>query len=359
MPYIKTVKNAVKLFLILNMVIYSTVSHVTPCRAGEGLLFEVHLDWMIHFYPEKPHMEVEVHNYDFYDLNLVEIQIDNSTVFKGEFIVGSNKTSTLMVEDISEILEMEKEEIVLEIFIEDSVIQPAYEADVTLDYDNADGARLGYHRSYAFFVLLEHNVTSQLPDWLGPGKEMDYMYTISDQNGTQGYNLRMAIVEYFQGNSTLILAVQQEGMEDTKTEAVRMSAHYPMLVSWLNPSHIQIIKERPTSFLDNLYTYQGEENITTSVGEFEAYNFKKTQPYFVDGGEGELWVEKNSGLVLWGAMTYYGIGSEEITITHTNIFQEPSENGFKIPGFPPLAIITGIITLLALTMLNNKIKRVN
>jgi hypothetical protein len=323
----------------------------------EGLYFEVHIDWMIEFKPEKPHIEIEVTNYDFYDLNVEKIQIDNKTVFEGNFLIKNNDISEIVIDDISEIFDLKNENITYQVYVEGAKFQPSYEAKIRLDYNITEGNRIGYHRSYGAFIILEHNVSSQLPSWLGANKEIDYNYIYTNQTGAFNYIIRTAIVKYFEDNSTILFAVQKEGQDGVDTEAVRMSAHYPLLVNWLNPSHIEIIKEKPTSFLNHLYNYQGEETITIPFGEFETYHIKRTQPYFVDGSEGEIWVEKNTGLILKSNNSFLGLTSEKRTLIHTNILKY--KRGRGIPGYHLITLLFGVLVFILMNKNNNSINSIS
>jgi hypothetical protein len=320
-------------------------------QSDEGVYFEVHIDWMIKFNPEKPHVEIEVINHDFYDLYVKKIQIDNKTIFEEDFTIKNNETSELIIDDISEVLDLKNENITYQVYVDGAKFQPAYQAKIRLDYNVTEGNRVGYHRSYGAYVVMEHNIASQLPSWLGANKEIDYNYVYTNQTGLFNYTLKTAIVKYFEDNSTILFAVQKEGPDGVNTEAVRMSAHYPLLVSWLNPSHIEIIKEKPTSFLNHLYSYQGEETITIPLGDYETYHIKRTQPYFVDGSEGEIWVEKNTGLILKSSTSFLGQGAENRTLIQTNILKD--KGGPGIPGYPSTALLFGVIIFI---IMNKKAK---
>ncbi|MFW6109671.1 MAG: Loki-CTERM sorting domain-containing protein, partial [archaeon] len=324
---------------------------IAPCRASDGLKHEVHVDWFININQEKPQLEIKAVNYDFYDLSVNEIQLENITIYDDGFTVKGNKSSELTIEDVSKILDREKDSLLLEIYIDGAKMEPSYKAEVDIDYNKTEEESLGEHRSYGAFTLLQHNVSSQLPSWLEEGKEMEYEVYKTNSTGIFNYTLRMAIAEYFPDNSTITLAIQREG-NGVNTEAVRMSAHYHLMVSWLNPSHIQIIKEKSTSFINTLYNYRGEEEIEIPIGKFQCYNIRTTQPYFADGIKGEIWVEKNSGVLLRSKIQYVGGRTENRTLTDTNILR--GTNGSNIPGFPIESIIIGTVTIITIILIYKK-----
>jgi hypothetical protein len=96
--------------------------------------------------------------------------------------------------------------------------------------------------------------------------------------------------------------------------------------------------------LNHLYTYNGEETVNLSIGEYEVYHFNKTQPYFVDGSDTDVWVEKNTGLILKSNTSFFWKGGENRTLIHTNILDEESNNNI-IPGYTLESIFIGIIML--------------
>jgi hypothetical protein len=323
-------------------------------QLDEGLYHEVHIDWTVEFNQETPHLEIEVLNYDFYDLMVEKIQIDNITIFEEDFTIKKDNTSKLSIDDISEIYDTKNENITFQVYVDKAKFQPAYQAKINLDYNITEGNRIGYHRSYGVYIVIEHEIASQLPTWLEANREIDYNGIYSNRTGLYNYTLKTAIAKYFENNNTLIFAVQKEDSNGINTEAVRMSADYPVLVSWLNPSHIEIIKEKPTSFLNHLYSYQGEETINLDIGEFESYNIKKTQPYFVDGSEGEIWVEKNTGIILRSNTSYLEGVSEKRILVHTNILN--NGNNGNIPAYPFGSLIIGI-SIIILIKIPNKINK--
>lgn len=343
------------LFFLLASQIFISITGIliASCDASDGLYHEVHVDWLISINKEEPQVEIRAVNYDFYDLVVTEIQLENVTIYDDSFTVEGNSTGELDIQDISGILDTEIGSLLLEIYIKDAAVEPTYEADININLNITEGESLGEHRSYGAYTLLQHDVPSQLPGWLEEGKEMEYRILKTNMTGMFNYTLRMAIAKYFPDNNTIILALQKES-NGVHTEAVRMSAHYPLMVSWLNPSHIQIIKGKPTSFMNTLYTYIGEEEINIPIGEFQAYHINTTQPYFVDGIEGEIWIEKNSGLILERNVNYVGRSTENRTITETNILKDTKENDSSIPGFPIEAIIIGIAAMITFLSIYKK-----
>jgi hypothetical protein len=342
---------------ILSICLYSSI---IAGNASTGLFHEVHMDWIIRISEEAPQMRFSAKNYDFYDFNVNEIQINNLTVFEGRFIVEGNKTSELKLEDISQFLNPNNNNLSVKVYIEGAKSNPSYETKILLDYNKTNEKPLGFQQSYGAFTVLQHNVTSQPPTWLEEGINMEYNVLETNTTGEFSSILRTAIAEYYPDNSTIIFAIQREQDGETNTEKVRMSSHYPLIVSWLNPSHITIIKEKPTSFINVLYTLKGEENVSTTIGDYNSYHIKITQPYYADGVEGDLWVEKNTGLIL--KINTVTVWKETInrTIIETNIFEKIKDENNFIIGFPEESLIIGVVIIVILIQFNNlKIKNLN
>jgi hypothetical protein len=319
-------------------------------------------EWYRFVSPFKPHFNLTVINHDPIDFTITEVIVSNITVWTGESTVYGNSYLDITVDDISEVFALGEFKNPLEVIIKDAFYEP-YPIDTIFILNNTAGD-VGVRG-----ILIKHNAGLTLPDWLESGKKVTYKNSIWNSTNYDNHTLTTEIYEIDFNESIIKLdwTKKNETITNYETQA------YPSISPgfFFTPSHIDLIKNRPTRFLEFLYIIVEEVEVSTEIGLFETYKIKieHVQPDQSFPIEDYVWVDKATGLAVKRSIRYpkelYGFSSDYLVssiLLDTNIIEgKPIEDdvnnnreGTGIPGFPIESIFMGIVLVLIIKLLSEK-----
>jgi hypothetical protein len=358
-------QNKLILATLIIILVSTSFTNFDISNAQDTMYFNILTEWIKHVDTDQTQMNLTIINHDYYDLKMTKVELNNVTLWSGNFILKGNEASVLMIDDITQALEPDQYENELDIYIEDSD-RPIIEDILYLENNSTETIDEELLHSYKIIVL-GHPVYLTMPRWLEEGKYFEYEEKTVNDTGTYTHMNRYNITEL--NNNTRIIIYNFTTTNNGETsETVVDDPGFTQLEIFLTPSQLEAIKYIPTRF-NYLYSIEKEMELETPLGAYDTYQVKKAMPlpeYDVII-EGHIWVEKTSGLILKSNITYPalpGINQSRRIITRqlkeTNVIleEETTTQDKGIPGFPQESIILGILILFGLLFLANTTEQI-
>lgn len=332
-------------FCLLNCL---TFSSSTVYSEDNPMYITLLVKWERTFNPNTPNLSFKITNYDNYDFTLSRVVISNKTVWTGEFDVNANDNAELIIEDISEIFELNQFENSVEVYIEKSPNQPLFLDPIYVYNSSEMEARVTQHT----LVYLEHSLPFSMPSWVEIGKNASYTTSVWNSTDFNNYT-----TSYLVENVSLtenIVYTNWTKVNGNLTSSKRV--FYPSLgpTYFFSLTQISAIKEAPTRFGGLVYKYEKIVDLDTPLGTFETVKIKREYPTYETNIDIEdyVWVELETGLRLKRYTKYpgsaYNLTSDYIINSHlieTNVLESKIiEENKGISGFPIESVFIGVIT---------------
>jgi hypothetical protein len=114
---------------------------------------EIETEWWETVKPEIPHFVITIFNKGNNEFKITKVVLSGIEVWKGEFIVEANSRKELMIDDISEVFKLGLVNNLNEVYIENSVEQPAYYHNIVILCDSTRAYSEGHTKVFSFLRL--------------------------------------------------------------------------------------------------------------------------------------------------------------------------------------------------------------
>jgi hypothetical protein len=333
------------IFLLFSSLLFTITLGVPSVNSEENAMyFTLLVKWERTVKPSQPNLSYDIINYDNYAFKIMEVVISNITVWSGEFEVDANDKTSFVIDDISQVFELNISENNIEVYIDKSPNQPLILEPIHIF--NNSLSEIGVNQFT--LIYLEHSIPFLMPSWIDIGKNAFYKVSIWNSTNYNNYT-----TNYLVENVSLTENIVYTNW--TQVNETEWRIFYPTLgpTYFFSSSHIDAIKEKPTRFVGLLHIYIENVEIDTPLGKFETIKIKREYPPETVGDvEDYVWVEVETGLRMKRYTRYPGSGlnltSDYIINSHlleTNILESraPARENMGIPGFPLESIIIGVI----------------